>query len=124
MATTVIRYGIDCFKWQRPYTKGKVASSTGKTSLRKKPFTPIQLNQVGPSNQRRIKALPASNATKSGILLAIVSKDNTTLAVDRISRPSAGDQEKIDQPPVPLLDVLLVEGMDTWHVNVRTISRM
>ena len=28
MATTVLRNGIDRFKWQRPFTKGKFASST------------------------------------------------------------------------------------------------
>jgi len=26
MATTVLRNGIDRFKWQRPYTKGKFAT--------------------------------------------------------------------------------------------------
>jgi hypothetical protein len=27
MVSTVIRYGIDSFKWQRPYTKGKFATA-------------------------------------------------------------------------------------------------
>ena len=28
MASTVLRNGIDRFKWQRPYTKGKFAAAT------------------------------------------------------------------------------------------------
>ena len=36
MATIVLRNGIDRFKWQRPFTKGKFATATPWTSVKKK----------------------------------------------------------------------------------------